>query len=241
MFDWVRRILKPVATTRSLGRLKLRSGTLVVGDPQYLPAVEIPNVAAGEAEISASFWTYSTGAVTIAVLSIGLGESPGHGEHRQVGEVGVDSAKLVVVDKRDFEEHWTDTGKDLIGVISRAPDDSVLRLLTKQFNLQTVPVNQVRAELIGPVSEELEAEIEHFLKADPRYAAYPFMYFRVQTNNSFDRANYMSHAWEFMPVGNSSKPLMFVCQTGRGDGCYDVYAEFIGDVPQSLTVTFIDG
>jgi hypothetical protein len=87
----------------------------------------------------------------------------------------------------------------------------------------------------------MAAEIEGFLKADPKYADYPFMYFRLETNNSFDRANHMNNAWEFMPVGNSPKPLMFVCENGRGDGCYDVQGQFDGDVPRVLTVTFIEG
>src|SRR2546423_528034 len=55
----------------------------------------------------------------------------------------------------------------------------------------TVRVNPVRAEVVGPVSEDLADEIKAFLKADPRYSDYPFMYFHVQTNNSFDRANYI--------------------------------------------------
>jgi len=231
---------KPVATRRSLGRLKLRSGTLALGDPQYLPGLEIPNIAADEVEISASLWRYPSGAETITALRLALGEPTDGGTRRKIGEVGIDSAKLVVADKADIEEHWTETGKDRIGVISTAPDDTVLRLLTTRFKLKTVRVNPVRAEVIGSVSEQLAVEIEGFLKADPKYADYPFMYFWVQTNNSFDRANYMKAAWEFMPVGSRPEPLMFVCATGRGDGCYDVQGQFDGDVPGELTITFIE-
>ena len=243
MFDWIRRVFgrsdgderqrlfetldalnaeagggKPVATRRSLGRLKLRSGTLVLGDPQYMPGLEVPNIAADEVEISASLWRYPSGQETVTALRLRLGEETGHGTSRKVGEVGIDSAKLVVADNADIEEHWTETGKDRIGVISTTPDDIVLRLLTNRFKLKTLGVNPVRAEVVGPVSEQLEAEIDRFLKADPKYAAFPFLYFHVQTNNSFDRANFMNSAWQFMPVGNSPRPLMFVCETGRGDG-----------------------
>lgn len=265
MFDWLRRILgqsdanerqrffetidafnaqagggAPTATIQSLGRLKLRSGTLVLGDPQYVPGLEIPNASANEVEIAAKLLRYPSGTVTVAALSLSISE-PGRGaDHRKVGEVGIDSAKLIVADKADIQEHWTETGKDRIGVISTAPDDTVLRLLTKRFKLTTRRVNVVRSEVVGPVSEQLAAEIEEFLKADPRYSDYPFMYFHLQTNNSFERANYMDREWQFMPVGNSPEPLMLVCGTGRGDGCYDVYGQFDGDVPCALNVSFIE-
>ncbi len=265
MFDWLRRVSgrsdgderqwffgtidalnaeagggQPIAIKKSLGRLKLRSGTLALGDPQYVPGLEVPNVTADEVEISASLWRYPSGAETVTGLSLSLGGPQGSGAQRKVGEVEIDSAKLVVADKADIENHWAETGKDRIGVISTAPDDTVLRLLTKRFKLKTRRVNRVRAEVVGPVSEQLAAEIEAFLKADPKYADYPFMYFHLQTNNSFDRANYMNREWQFMPIGNSPEPLMFVCGTGRGDGCYDVQGQFDGDVPRVLTVTFVD-
>jgi hypothetical protein len=265
MFDWLRRVFgrsdgverqqffetidalnaeagggKPVAATRSLGRLRIRSGTIALSDPQYVPGLEVPNVAADQVEMLASLWRYPSGAETVTALRLRLGDRAGAGTHRKVGEVAIDSAKLIVADKADIDEHWSETGKDRIGVISTAPDDTVLRILTKRFKLKTVRVNPVRAEVVGTMSEQLAAEIEAFLQADPKYAAYPFIYFHVQTNNSFDRANYMRKAWEFMPVGNGHEPLMFVCGTGRGDGCYDVLGEFVGESLRTLTVTFIE-
>jgi hypothetical protein len=231
---------EPVAIRRHLGRLKLRSGTLVLCDPQYVPGVKIPNIVADEVEISASLWKYPSGAEMVTALRLGLGEATQAVACRKIGEVAIDSAKLVVADKLDIEEHWTDTGKDRIGVISLAPDDTLLKLLTKRFKLKTVRVNVVRAEVVGTVSQDLEAEIEAFLKADPRYADFPYMHFCVQTNNSFDRVNYMSSGWELMPVGNSPEPLMFVSGTGRGDGWYDVLCEFDGETPRGLIVPFIE-
>lgn len=265
MFDWLRRYLgrpnaderqrvydtldelnaldgggRPVATTRSIGRLKVRSGTLVLSDPQYVPGLEVPNIATDQVEISLSLWRYPSGTEMVTGLRLALGEPVPNMDRQKVGEVGIDSGALIVADKADIEEHWTETGKDRIGVISTAPDETVLKLLTKRFKLRTVRVNRLRAQVVGPVSEQLEAEIESFLKADPKYADYPFLHFRVQTNNSFDRANHMSGVWQFMPVGNDSEPLMFVCGTGRGDGCYDVEGAFVGETPRVLTVTFIE-
>src|SRR5262249_28852659 len=163
MFDWRRRVFgrsdgderhrlfetldalnaeagggESVTTTRSLGRLKLRSGTLALGDPQYVPGLEVPNVATDEVEISASLWRYPSGAETVTALRLGLGKQTDGGPRRKVGEVGIDSAKLVVADKADIEEHWTESGKDRIGVISTAPDDTLLPLLTERFKLKAV-------------------------------------------------------------------------------------------------------
>ena len=79
-------------------------------------------------------------------------------------------------------------------------------------------VNPVRAEVVGPVPERLEAEIEAFLHTDPRYADFPFMHFRVQTNNSFATGRTTWPHWAFLPVGDRPEPLMFVSRTGRGTG-----------------------
>jgi hypothetical protein len=266
MFDWLHRIFrrsddrerqrffetldtlnaeagggKPTVTQKLLGILKLRSGTLALGDPQYLPSLEVPHIAAEEVAISAQLWRYPSGKETVTALSLRLGDDTGVGPARKIGEVGIDSTALVVADKADIEEHWRrEVGKDRIGVISTAPDDTVLRLLTKRFKLRTVQVNAVRAEVVGPVSEPLAKEIEDYLKSNPKYADYPFMYFRVQTNDSFDRANYMKKSWDFLPVGNAAAPLMFVCGTGRGDGVYDVQCAFSGELPRILSITFIE-
>lgn len=231
---------KPTVTQRFLGNLRLRSGTLVLGDPQYLPSLEVSNIAATEVGISARLWQYPSGSATVSALTLRLGDETSTSSRRKIGDVGIDSAKLVVVDKADLEEHWTEIGKDRIGVITTAPDDTVLRLLTNRFKLKTVRVNRVRAEVVGPVSESLEKEIEEYLKTNPKYANNTFLYFSVQTNNSFDRVNFMNKPWGFIPVCNADAPLMFVCDTGRGDGVYDVECGFAGEVPCALSITFIE-
>jgi hypothetical protein len=268
MFDWFRRVFRPseadgrrqffktidslnaeagggepVTTTEFLGHLKLRSGTLALGDPQSFPGpgLEVPNIAANEAAISASLWRYPSGAVTVAALKLDFGGPSTGGSRRKIGQLGIDSAKLVVADKADIKEHWTEVGKDRIGVIKTIGDDAILPLLTKRFKLKTVRANFLQAEVVGPVSETLAQEIEDYLKSIPKYADYPFLYFDVQTNNSFDRANFLPKEWGFIPVGNAEAPLMFVCGTGRGDGLYDVECEFSGDVPRGLLIPFVEG
>jgi hypothetical protein len=231
---------EPVVSQELLGSLKLRSGTLVLGDPQYLSSVEVSAIAVDEIAISATLWRYPSGLETVAALTIGLGNSANVDSHRKIGKLGIDSAKLVVADKEDIEEHWTDVGKDRIGVISTARDDVLLRMLKKRYKLDAVQVSPIRAEFAAPVSESLEKDIEEYLKSIPAYADYPFQYFHVQTNNSFDRVNYADEAWSFIPVGNEPAPFMFACDTGRGDGLYNVKCGFSGDVPRVLSIRFIE-
>jgi hypothetical protein len=173
-------------------------------------------------------------------LSLDFAAPSNPGAKKRIGEIAIDSGKLVIADQADMDEHGTEVGPDRIGVIPRAQDDRVLRMLTKRFNLKTVRVNPARAEVSGPVSESLAKEIEDYLKLDPEYSKFPFMYFYIQTNNTFERANFMESAWGFLPIGIADAPLMFVCETGRGDGLYDVDCEFSGDVPCRLSITFIE-
>lgn len=230
----------PTTIEQHLGNLKIRSGTIAFGDPQVLPDVELPNIPSGEVSISATLWQYPSDGVTCGKLTIQLADDLRCDRIRKIGELGIDSAALVVVDKADYDEYWTETGKDRIGVISTAPDDTMLRRLKSRFQLETVQINAVRAEVVGPVSEILEREIEDYLRSIPKYAEYPFLCFRLETNNSFDRVVQMNKAWEFIPVGNDELPMMFVCSTGLGDGLYDVNCGFAGDVPVVVTIPFIE-
>ncbi|MEW4561651.1 hypothetical protein AB1K70_03950 [Bremerella sp. JC770] len=230
---------EPTKIERHLGSLKIHSGVIAFGDPQYVPSMTIPNIDTHEISISAKLWHYPSGSETVTGVTIKIGDDSNCGPPSKVGELGIDSAALVIADKADIDQHWTDIGKDRIGVISTAPDDTLLRMLKKRFQFKTVRTNKTTAEVVGPVSDHLELEIENYLKSIPEYAQFPFMHFYVQTNNSFDRANFMEEPWKFMPIGNEDLPLMFVCGTRRGDGLYDVYCRYSDDTPRIVTIDFI--
>lgn len=226
-----------------LGTLQLRSSTLVLGDPQYVRAVRdvvVPNIDVPEALLKATLWLYPSGARKVVQLQIDLGDTSSIDSRSKIGELPIDSAKVVVADKADIDEHWAEVGKDRIGVISIVRNDELLEDLQRRFKLKARKVNVVSAEVLTPVSESLEKEIEAYLKSIPRYAKYPFLYFRVQTNNSFDRVNYMNQEWGFMPVGNQDLPLMFACGTGHGDGSYDVMCGYSGNTPRQISICFIE-
>ncbi len=231
---------EPLETKEHLCRLKIRSGSIVLSDPQYLPGLEIQKIDADSIDIAATVWRYPAGHTLIAAIQLDWSGPVDNLVERKIGEVAIDSAKLVIADKADIDEHWTVMGKDRIGVITTAPHETLLRELMERFHLKTVQVNMFRAEVVGAISSELEEAIYDFLKSDQRYANLPFLHFHVQTNNSFDRANFMSSPWALMPVGNLPEPKMLVCGTGRGDGRYDVRGKFDRDTPKSLSINFID-
>jgi hypothetical protein len=159
---------------------------------------------------------------------------------RELGGLGFESAKMIVADRGDIDRHWTFVGKDRIGIITAATDGEAYKVLKKRFKFRTRPLSRGRFELIDPVSEALEAEIEAYLKSIPEFADYPGIYFFVQTNDSFERANSLDAPWGMIPVGNEDEPQMLVCDTGHGDGSYDVMGGFSGDKLTEVSITFID-
>lgn len=62
----------------------------------------------------------------------------------------------------------------------------------------------------------------------------------MQTNNSFGRVNFLDKAWAFLPMGKEEMPLMFACDTGYGDGTYDVVCDYCGAVPCGLSIAFLE-
>lgn len=230
---------RPRIEERYLGELTIHSGKLTLGDPQDPLSLEIPNIPNGIVSLSAKLWRYPNGSGTVAVLSIKTADQPSETSPRKIGKLGVDSGTLIVADAADLAEHWTETGPDRIGVINTARDKKLLNILTRRFKLKCYQVNAVRAEVVMPIFEELEYEIEEYLESVPEYADFPFMHFYVQTNNSFDRVNFSQSSWNFIPIGNQDRPLMFFCKTGRGDGSYDVYAMFTDETPVQITIPFI--
>lgn len=229
----------PEMAKQILGHLDLRSDTLAFGDPQSVAELEISGIDSSRVTVSALVWKYPAGAVRVAALTFNLGKDLHASQPQKVGQIGIDSAALVVADKADIDDYWTETGEARIGVISRAPDDTLLHDLKSRFNLETVMVNRVRAEIVGSVSGALEKEIEAYLKSVPEYSKFPYMHFHVQTNNSFERANFMDSPWGFMPIGSSESASMFVCTTGRGDGTYDVHCRYSGSTPRVVSIDFM--
>jgi hypothetical protein len=223
-----------------IGELALPSSAVVIGDPMDGPlGVVIENIRSGRVKFSCEMWEYPDGALTPRRLDLEFEPGRTADDRRVVGSIGVESGQLFVADRADCESNWTTTGVDRIGIIQTARDQRVVKLLKKQFGLKVKQVRPWAAEVVGPVSEALESEIEAYLKTIPEFAQFPFLYFRVDTNNTAERAGVVSGPGAFIPIGNSAEPQMLVCKSGRGDGCYQIIGQYDGDVPCRASVVLI--
>jgi len=199
----------------------------------------VSNLANDQVSIELDILRYPDGAARVKRLRVSSAPAAKVDAPVMIGEIGIDSAKVCVADGVAAVEHWAQVGKDRIGIIRTASGQKFHRRLKKRFKLKTVQVNGFQAEVVDPVSEELESEIAEYLRSVSEYSKFPFMYFRVQTNDSFDRVNWMSDEWGFLPVGNCPDPLMFACGTGRGDGAYEVFASLNNALTHSLAIDFM--
>ena len=232
---------EPAVTERHLGDLPLRSGTLCLGDPQQPRAVTIPGVDAAAAAISARLRRYPSGREAVDALRIEFpADTPDAapaGPPRVVGELAIDSARLVVADAADLEEHWLDTGSDRIGLVSTHPPE-LAPALQARFGWETVRRDPFDLEVVGPISPDLERDVRDYLKSVPEFAQFHYLNFKVHTNDSFDRLNGGGSGPRFLPVGGADGPVLFTCGTGRGDGRYEVRCTFAGETPRVVTVDF---
>lgn len=230
----------PIAESVPVGTLSVPSKSLILQDPQGMPdGLVVSNLASNEVSIELDILRYPDGAASVKSLCVSSCPDAKVGTPVVIGQIEIDSAKVCVADSVASLEHWTQIGKDRIGIIKTASSQKFHRQLKKRFKLKTAQINGFQAEVVGPVSEELESEIAEYLSSIPEYSKYPYMYFRVQTNDSFDRVNGMSKEWDFLPIGNFPEPLMFACGTGRGDGTYNVRASANNGLTHSLTVDFM--
>lgn len=224
-----------------LGTLSVPSRSITLQDPQGMPhGLEIAGAASNTATFSGELLRYPDGLVRLATLKISFSKCSDELPEKVVSEIGIDSAKVVVADTEAALTHWAPTGIDRIGEISTARDQRVHQLLKQKFKLKTRQVDSLTAEIVGPVSEQLEFQIVDYLKSIPEFSSYPFLYFSVRTNDSFERVNFMRGEWQFPPVGNDPEPLMFACGTGRGDGVYRVYAQHHNGLVVAVRIPFIE-
>ena len=230
----------PVEETVLVGTLSTPSRSLVLEDPQSMPdGLTAVGLATDKVTINLDVLRYPDGAATVQRLRISSGPKAQVEDLVVLGEIGIDSGKVCIADVDAAAEHWTQIGKDRIGVIRTNRSQKFHRQLKKRFKLKTVQVDGFHAEVVGPVSEELESKIAEYLNSVPEYSKYPYMYFTVQTNDSFQRVNFISEEWAFLPIGNCPQPLMFACGTGRGDGTYEVRAAGDNGLTHSLIVDFM--
>lgn len=209
-------ILPPVECVVEIGDLSSSSGKLILADPSTLSSVEIADIAVQSVRLSALVAQCNGVVEDIKKIYFTCGDTSGPLESRVAGQLLVDCCRFFAADWNDFDRNWTQAGPERLGVISLAGGDRVSKLLVRKFGLKVRKVNPVRAEVTSPISEELEHDINQYLKTFPEYAQFPFMEFRVETNDSFKHAQSVRFPWGYISIGNDPEPQMFVCEIGGG-------------------------
>jgi hypothetical protein len=231
---------KPSVRRLPIGEIAVSSGCLLLADPQYIEIpLAIDQVPVGKWPVFADVVGDPNDSGRVAKVHFSFG-AIGSGPLQEIGQVAIDSARMVAIDRQDCQTYWAKTGPDRIGVATTLQDRRVVALLKKHFNLDCVQINAIRAEVIQPVSPEMEVEIEKLLRSIPEYAQFPYMYFYVQTNNTFDKVNRMSDPWGTIELDMPSRASLLTFKTGYGDGTYQAFGQFNNGIATGLEMTFIE-
>jgi hypothetical protein len=153
----------------------------------------------------------------------------------------VDSATVIAVDRRAYEQHWQEVGPSRIGHIGTPEHRKVARLIEKQFGLKSRKVSAVVSEFEEPISEELEAKITTYLETFPEYADFSFMYFRVKTMSTRERIQEAMRdgLWAEVVLVQPNGPSLLAVSSGFGDGSYPVEGVHSSGKLMAVEVEFI--
>lgn len=244
MWNWFKRKAappEPLTREQVIGEVHCVSGTLLLADPMALyAAVRVEGVPPGSIPVRAELIRYPEGGVRVALLRLvfGSGETD---TQRVLGAIAVDSGDAAIVDERTQAEHWKEVGPDRVGIATSPKHETVAKLIGRKFGLRHRYVNFIRTAFREPITESLEAEITEYLKTIPEYADYPFMYFRILTNNTEEHINeaMTNNLWCTVSIGPTERDSVFVMTAGFGDGTYPVVGHYRGEELISVEVRFI--
>jgi hypothetical protein len=211
---------------------------MLLADPQWSSTVEVRDIPPDRHPAIVETLDNGQGDCRVAKLAFQFTEG-GDGAPTVVGKVGIDTATLVAVDEGHRNRYWTETGPDRIGVVPIRKKGDIIALLKERFGLDCVPVGRVRANVVQPISVELEDEIGAYLKTIPEFAKYPRMFFRVQTNNTLERVM-DTKSWSLLTLDKASCAQLVAVTTGFGDGNYPVNVYSRDGKTSRVEVTFIE-
>jgi hypothetical protein len=225
------------------GQLKVSSGVVLIGDPLFSPdAVQLENIPPGKHPVTAQVIEYPNGDRRVASVELAF-SATATGTPEQVGEVGVDSACVALIDAKAREQFWKEEGPARIGVLSSPQHRRLAKLLRKRFGLESHPVNVVRSEIVEPVSKELEEEIVAYLKTYPEYANHTFIYFRIESRSTCQQLqeNLLPHGlWCELVLDKPTGANVLAFTSGFGDDRYPVFGVRGDRGIETVTIEFID-
>jgi hypothetical protein len=232
----------PTVQQTTIGELQVPSGVLLLADPMHhFDPVRIEAVSRGRFPGHAQFIHYPEGGQRIA--KVGLAFRGGTPESRQVlGSVGVDTATVFAVDAGVYEQFWQEVGPERIGR-TRTPTDhrAVARLIEQEFGLKSRQVDFLASEFEEPISEELEERILAYLQTFPEYAEFTWVYFHVQTMNTFERIleAMRDRFWTEVVLDVVGGASLLAFSSGFGDGTYPVEGLYRSGELVGVEVEFI--
>jgi hypothetical protein len=245
MFNWFRRRRKPDTPTvlqKTIGEVDCRSSVLLFADPSYIfSGVRVEAIPPRRYPIEASIIQYPEGGMRIA--KIGLQIRNGIADSTiELGSIAVDSALIVIADEETIQNHWQEVGPDRIGRTGPIGEHrQVAKIIGDRFGIAWRTVDGFHSQFDEPISVELEERIIAFLKTIPKYADYPFMYFRMKTSNSLDRVYEVKEERSYATVAldPSGDASVLALTTGFGDGTYPVLGLMKNGLLQSIEIEFI--
>ena len=208
-----------------IGEVAISSGSLLIADSMHFgEPVQVEGIPPGRVPVEADIIRYPEGGRHIKKIAINV--RPGQVESRRVlGQVRVDSARVVLLDAATYQQFWQEVGPERIGLTS-TPNEHlrVAKLIQQQFGLKFREVSILHSRCLEPISEEMETRIIAFLKTIPKYSQFTFMYFRVQTGNTVERLNQamLNRLWCELVLDESSAANLVAVASGLGDGSYFV-------------------
>ncbi|MCC9604523.1 hypothetical protein LOC68_27600 [Blastopirellula sp. JC732] len=234
-FAWLRRRSTHSLVHRYIGELPLPSRVLLLADPKNLPGLSVTGFG-GEAAYL--FMTQeSTPPRYGRVHSVRvMFETADEVRRRRLGEVPIDTARLVLVDQGNYDRDWNEEGPMRRGIIVTRNSDDLIEELHESLGVEIEGTFSGYPCIKGPVSEELEAEIRAYIASNPKYPDY-FTHFEIATDSSLERA--LCPEDGLQPIADRPKGLFFVCGAGYGDGTYDVIGEFANERLVALEINFL--
>jgi hypothetical protein len=237
----------PTVRQTRIGGVQIHSGTLLLADPFTLDGLRITGIPSQRVPVVAQLIRYPEGGQRVA--KIGLRFRPGQVESRQtLGAIGVDSAKVVLLDARTYDQCWEDVGPERLG---RTMDRQVAKRIETKFGLKSRR-SAPYWEFVESISAELEARITAYLKTFPEYAQHTFIYFRIETKNTCTRISeaLRERLWAEMMLDENSGANLLAVSSGFGDGQYSIEGlygsgellgaevEFIGPAQDAILEAF---